>query len=152
MAPRPIRLHPDPVLRGRSAPVTAFDDALAALARDMLDTMYAAPGRGLAAAQVGVTWRLVVMDAGWRDGAPSPRVLVNPEVAWASEERATTEEACLSIPGRIVAVTRPAAVALRWRDLDGTARDGRFAGFEATCLRHEIDHLDGVLCINREDG
>ena len=151
MAPRDIRLVPDPVLRQACAPVVAFDEALAALARDMLDTMYAAPGRGLAAPQVGVALRLVVMDAGWKDGTPDPRVLVNPVLAWLSEARAVGEEACLSIPGPPVMVERAREVGLRWQDLDGTPREGRLSGFEAVCAQHEIDHLDGILCTDRAD-
>jgi len=151
MASRPIATVPDPVLRAPCAPVEAFDEGLAALARDMLETMYAAPGRGLAAPQVGVALRLFVMDVGWTEGAPDPRVLVNPEVAFASQEVVTREEACLSIPGRASTVTRPERVRLRWRDLDGTPREGGFEGFAATCAQHEIDHLDGILCVDREE-
>lgn len=149
MAPRPIRLVPDPVLREPCALVTAFDDDLADLARDMLDTMYAAPGRGLAAPQVGVPLRLVVMDATWKEGHPAPLILVNPEIIWSSNARETYDEACLSIPDRNVSVSRPAEVALRWQGLDGTASEGRFDGFAAVCLQHEVDHLDGILCIDR---
>jgi peptide deformylase len=151
MALRPILQVPDPVLRGRASPVEAFDGDLCDLARDMLETMYEAPGRGLAAPQVGVPQRLFVMDVGWKEGAPGPQVLVNPEIVEASEERVTREEGCLSIPGRLSRVTRPAEVTLRWQDLDGAPRDGTFSGFAATCAQHEIDHLDGILCTDRED-
>jgi peptide deformylase len=106
-------------------------------------------GRGLAAPQVGLSLRLFVMDAGWREGAPEPRAFVNPEVAWASEETETREEGCLSIPDRLVRVARPARVGLRWRGLDGAPHEGSFEGFAAACVQHEIDHLDGVLCIDR---
>ncbi len=149
MSPRPIRQPPDPVLRGRAEPVAAFDGALAALAADLLDTMYAAPGRGLAAPQVGVASRLFVMDAGWKEGAPEPRAFANPEVLWTSGETASREEGCLSIPGRLYRVTRPARLGLRWQGLDGTPQEGEFDGFEAACVQHEIDHLDGVLICDR---
>ncbi len=148
---RPIVQVPDPVLREVAAPVEAFDDGLRALAQDMLETMYEAPGRGLAAPQIGLGLRLFVMDVAWKEGEPEPYVFVNPVVVEASDERVTREEGCLSIPGRTSRVTRPAEVALRWQDLDGAEREGRFDGFAATCVQHEIDHLDGVLCIDREE-
>jgi peptide deformylase len=91
------------------------------------------------------------MDVGWKDGEPDPRVFVNPEIAGASEARVTREEGCLSIPDRVSRVTRPMEVTLRWQDLDGVPREGTFAGFAATCVQHEIDHLDGILCTDREE-
>jgi peptide deformylase len=148
---RAILTLPDPALRAPCAPVHRFDDDLARLADEMLEAMYAAPGRGLAAPQVGVTLRLFVMDATWKEGAPEPRVLVNPELVDASEETALREEACLSIPGRSSWVRRPERVRLRWQDLEGLPREGAFDGFAATCAQHEMDHLDGVLCIDREE-
>lgn len=148
---RPIVQVPDPVLREVAEPVQAFDEGLRALVDDMLATMYDAPGRGLAAPQVGLGLRLFVMDVGWKEGAPDPRVFVNPEIVGASEEAVMREEGCLSIPGRLSRVTRPAEVGLRWRDLDGAEREGTFEGFAATCVQHEIDHLDGILCIDREE-
>jgi peptide deformylase len=87
----------------------------------------------------------------WKEGTPEPQVFVNPEIVDASEEVVTHEEGCLSIPGRTSRVARPAEVALRWQDLDGKTREGRFEGFAATCVQHEIDHLDGILCIDREE-
>ena len=149
MSARPIRLLPDPVLRGTARPVAAFDEALAALARGMLDAMVAASGRGLAAPQVGVALRLFVMDEGWKEGRPDPRAFADPEVLWSSPETATREEGCLSIPGRLWRVTRPARVRLRWRGLDGAPAEGAFDGFAAACVQHEIDHLDGVLICDR---
>ncbi len=148
---RPIVQAPDPVLRGVAEPVEAFDEGLRDLARDMLETMYDAPGRGLAAPQIGLPVRLFVMDVGWKEGASDPQVFVNPEIMGASEEVVTREEGCLSIPGRVSRVTRPAEVSLRWRDLDGAEREETFDGFAATCVQHEIDHLDGILCIDREE-
>ena len=148
---RPIVQVPDPVLREVARPVTGFDADLQALAQDMLETMYDAPGRGLAAPQIGLGLRLFVMDVAWKDGTSDPRVFVNPEVVEASEETVTREEGCLSIPGRTSRVTRPGAVTLRWQDPDGLAQEERFEGFAATCVQHEIDHLDGILCTDREE-
>ncbi len=148
---RPIVQVPDPVLREVAQPVTEFDADLRALAQDMLETMYDAPGRGLAAPQVGLPMRLFVMDVAWKEGEPDPQVFVNPEVLGTSEDRVTREEGCLSIPGRMSRVSRPAEVALRWQDLDGEWQEDTFDGFAATCVQHELDHLDGVLCIDREE-
>ena len=151
MSVRPLVILPDSKLRLISEPVGAITDAVRALAADMLETMYDAPGRGLAAPQVGVGLRIFVMDVGWKEGSPDPQVFVNPEILAVSDERVTREEGCLSIPGRTSRVARPAEVDLRWQGLDGTPREGRFDGFAATCVQHEIDHLDGILCIDREE-
>ena len=145
MAVRPIRVVPDPVLRETCAPVTAFDPALSDLAQDMLDTMYAAPGRGLAAPQVGVLARVFVMDATWKSGDPTPIVFVNPVIETVADRMATMDEGCLSIPDQLVSVTRPDGVALRWQDVTGRSCSGAFSGFAAACVQHEIDHLNGVL-------
>ena len=141
---RPVLAHPDPVLRVVCRPVTG--DATA-LARDMLDTMYAAPGRGLAAPQVGVTERLFVMDATWKDGLPDPRVFANPAIV-AREGRQVNEEACLSIPGVPRRVARPERIVLEWDGARGTRRREAFEGFAAACIAHEMDHLDGVLILD----
>ena len=151
MAVYPSRTFGDPVLRLPCVEVTEFDATLRKLADDMLETMYLAPGRGLAAPQVGVLSRVFVMDVAWKEGTPDPLVLVNPVVVAASDERVAREEGCLSIPGRTVRVSRPARVTLYWRDLDGHPHEGAFEGFGATCVQHEIDHLDGVLCLDREE-
>ncbi|EYD78026.1 Peptide deformylase [Rubellimicrobium mesophilum DSM 19309] len=148
---RPIVHIPDPVLREVAAPVEAFDEGLRDLARDMLETMYDAPGRGLAAPQVGLPVRLFVMDVAWKDGEPDPQVFVNPEVIGTSHDMVTREEGCLSIPERVSRVSRPAEVALRWQDLGGEWQEDTFEGFAATCVQHELDHLDGILCIDREE-
>ena len=145
---RPIVLLGDPVLRARAAVVTVFDDALRALADDMFDTMYAAPGRGLAAPQVGVSQRLFVMDTGWKEGEPDPKVLVNPRITDASAVMQTTAEGCLSIPGRTCRVVRPSTVFLRWQGLYGVSHEGWFYDFDAVCVQHEHDHLDGILCVD----
>ncbi len=145
----PIRLWPDPVLGQRAAPVAAFDAGLRRLAADMLETMYAAPGRGLAGPQVGVLQRLFVMDTTWKDGERRPRVVVNPSLVDPSDETAVQQEGCLSLPGFTAGVERPVAVTLRWQDADGTAHEERLTGFDALCVQHEADHLDGVLTIDR---
>lgn len=142
----PIRQVPDAILRRLCTPVAAFDADLAQLHDNMLATMYAAPGRGLAAPQVGVTQRLFVMDVTWKEGTPTPQVFVNPEVLEVSDDVVTQDEGCLSIPGDLVPVTRPASVSLRWQDLDGLTHNGQFSGFSAACVQHEIDHLNGILC------
>jgi peptide deformylase len=147
-APLPILIVPDPRLRQKARPVGEGDgDAVRALAPRMLATMYAAPGIGLAAPQVGVGLRLVVLDVGPRE-KPAPMVLVNPEIVAASAERAVREEGCLSLPGQFAEVERPARVKLRWRELDGTRREMEADGLLGVCLQHEIDHLDGVLFVD----
>lgn len=146
MSVLPIRIFGDPALR-RVAEDAPLDDRVRRLAADMIETMYDAPGRGLAAPQVGENLRLFVMDCHWKDGAPrSPTVFVNPSFVSRSEDEAVNEEGCLSIPGILVDVSRPAKVVMRWTDLDGGACEKTFEGFEAVCVQHEADHLDGVLC------
>lgn len=149
MALKDILIHPDPRLKKRTDPVRDFDAELHRLADDMLETMYDAPGIGLAAPQVGVMSRLLVMDCVKDEEAePRPMVLINPEVTWASEGLNTYEEGCLSIPDQYADVTRPAEVEVRWQGLDGTSHEERFAGLWATCVQHEIDHLNGKLFID----
>lgn len=147
MAVLPILLLPDPRLRQTCAPVTDFDASLRRLAEDMLDTMYAAPGRGLAGPQVGAMQRIFVMDVGWKDGRPSPLVCLNPVIR-DSAGTAVNTEGCLSIPDRPVRIERPALIRLEWQDLAGRNCEGFFEGFAATCAQHERDHLDGILCID----
>ncbi|AHD08022.1 peptide deformylase [Phaeobacter gallaeciensis] len=144
----PIRAWPDPVLSMRASPVDATED-VAELARDMLDTMYAAPGRGLAAPQVGVLARLFVMDTTWKEGARDPLVCINPDIVALSEEMATMSEGCLSIEGVSLDVTRPAWVDLAWSDLEGVRHQRRFEGFAAACVQHEYDHLEGCVTFDR---
>ncbi|KKK46869.1 hypothetical protein LCGC14_3160940 [marine sediment metagenome] len=149
MSLRPILIHPDPRLKKPADPVTGFDAETRRLADDMLETMYDAPGIGLAAPQIGVMQRLLVMDCVKEDDAPPrPMVLINPRIDWSSETRSTYEEGCLSIPEQYAEVERPAEVEVAWTDLDGQAQSARFSGLWATCVQHEIDHLNGKLFID----
>ena len=148
MAVRPLVTLPDPRLRQRSDAVGTVSDEVRALARDMLDTMYDAPGIGLAAIQIGVPKRLVVIDLAKSDEEKRPLVLVDPEVTWSSEELRVHEEGCLSIPEYYEEVERPDRIRFRYTDLDGRMVEGEAEGLLATCLQHEIDHLNGVMFID----
>ena len=148
MPNRPLVILPDPQLRLVSEPIGEITDEVRALAADMLETMYDAPGIGLAAIQIGVPKRLVVIDLAKPDETRQPMVLIDPEIAWASEEKRTHEEGCLSIPEYYEEVERPAQVKVRFTDLDGNAREVEANGLLATVLQHEIDHLNGVLFID----
>ena len=146
---RPILIHPDPRLKKLCDPVPDISDELRKLADDMLETMYDAPGIGLAAPQVGVGRRLIVLDCEKDDGAPPrPLVMFNPEVVAASDEQSVYEEGCLSIPDHYAEITRPEAVDVAWIDRDGHERVETFDGLWATCVQHEIDHLNGRLFID----
>jgi peptide deformylase len=148
MALRTILTVPDPLLKRVSEPVAAVDDELRALMDDMLETMYAAPGIGLAAIQIGVPKRIVVMDLA-REGEPkAPRYFVNPEITWSSEELFSYEEGCLSVPEVYDAVERPARVRLTYLDYNGEKIEEEAEGLFAVCIQHEMDHLDGVLFID----
>ncbi len=149
MAIRDILIHPDPRLKTVADPVETIDDAIRRLSEDMLETMYHAPGIGLAAPQLGVMKRLLVMDCEKDETAPpQPMVLLNPRVTWTSELINVYEEGCLSIPEQYGEVARPAEVEVAWVGLDGNAQSARFDGLWATCVQHEIDHLDGRLFID----
>ncbi|MEH7827328.1 peptide deformylase [Gemmobacter denitrificans] len=145
---RPILLHPDPRLKKTCDPVTEITEDIVRLAEDMLETMYDAPGIGLAAPQIGVLRRVIVMDCAKAPETPCPMVLLNPEIIWASEDLSTYEEGCLSIPDQYAEVDRPAEVRVRWLALDGTQQEEQFGGLWATCVQHEIDHLNGRLFID----
>ena len=147
MTVRPILIHPDPRLKKVAALVTEITDDLRHAAQDMLETMYDAPGIGLAGPQIGLMQRIIVMDC-IKDGPPEPMVLCNPKVVWSSEDRNTYEEGCLSIPDQYAEVTRPAAVRVTWLGLDGAQHEQDFEGLWAICVQHEIDHLDGKLFID----
>jgi len=148
MAVRDILIIPDKRLRLKSDAVKAVDKPLRALIDDMFDTMYAAPGIGLAAIQIGVPQRVVTMDVAKKDELKQPQVFINPEVVWASDEKATYEEGCLSIPEYYEEVERPRAVKVKYLDLDLKPQEIEAAGLLATCLQHEIDHINGVLFID----
>jgi peptide deformylase len=156
MAIREILTVPNPVLKQVSKTVDVVDDQLRALMDDMLETMYDAPGIGLAAIQVGEPVRVIVMDLQEKpEGAPpeaegvrNPRFFVNPEIVWRSEELVGYEEGCLSVPEIYDEVTRPAKVRLKYRDYNGTEIEEEVDGLYATCIQHEMDHLNGVLFID----
>lgn len=139
-----IRTFGDPVLRTKAEPVRVFDGALRTLAQNMADTMHEAPGVGLAAPQVGVPRRLLVFDSGEEAGA-----YCNPEIVWHSDETQEGEEGCLSLPGQYFPVVRPMQVRVRAQDLDGGAVMREAEGFLARIFQHEIDHLEGVLFVDR---
>ncbi len=152
MAMLPIIEVPDHRLRLKAAPVGAIDARVRRLVSDLFETMYDAPGIGLAAVQVGALDRVFVMDLQTEgaDGVAvkTPRAFIDPEVVWASDERSIYNEGCLSIPEQYAEVERPARVRARWLDVDGVAREEELEGLTATCIQHEIDHLNGVLFID----
>ena len=145
---RPILIHPDPRLKKVCAPVPDLSDDLRNLARDMLETMYDAPGIGLAAPQIGVLERVIVLDCAEKDEEPQPLVMFNPEILLSSDDTNVHEEGCLSIPEQYAEVTRPAEVKVGWLDMDGNPQEAEFDGLWATCVQHEIDHLNGKLFID----
>ena len=153
MAIRPIIEAPDPRLRVTSTPVEQIDDALRALIDDMFETMYDAPGIGLAAIQIGVPKRVLVIDLQEEEDAEGqpirrPRVFINPELYEPSDAQSLYNEGCLSVPDHYAEVERPAAIHARWLDAEGAAHDERIEGMLATCLQHEMDHLEGILFID----
>lgn len=148
MTTLPILIHPDPRLKKNCAAIETVDNTIRTLVRDMLETMYAAPGVGLAAPQVGQNKRVFVMDCMDKEEEPKPMVLINPKVVWASEDLNTYEEGCLSIPQQFADVTRPAEVCVAFQNVDGATCEEHFTGLWATCAQHEIDHLNGVLFID----
>jgi peptide deformylase len=148
MALRDIIILPDKRLRLISLPAKAIDSELRHLVEDMFETMYEAPGIGLAAIQIGVPRRVIVMDLAKKEEPKEQRVFVNPQVLWRSDEKSTYEEGCLSIPEFYEEVERPSRVRVRFLDLTGAEQELEASGLLATCLQHEIDHLDGVLFID----
>ena len=156
MAIRPIYETPDPVLRQISKPVEVFDDALKTLIADMFETMYHAPGIGLAAVQVGEPIRLLVMDLQEPENpddeesppVKEPRVFINPEILWHSDMEVPYTEGCLSVPDQYAEVMRPEKIRSRWQDADGNVHEQEMDGLLAVCLQHEMDHLEGVLFID----
>jgi peptide deformylase len=156
MAVRPIFETPDPVLRQISRPVETFDDALKTLIADMFETMYHAPGIGLAAVQVGEPIRLLVMDLQEPEDpddpespvVKEPRVFINPEILWASETSVPYTEGCLSVPDQYAEVLRPDRIRAKWQDVKGKTYEEELDGLLAVCLQHEMDHLEGILFID----
>ena len=148
MTIRPLVILPDTRLRLASEPVGPVTDEIRTLAADMLETMYDAPGVGLAAIQIGVPKRVVTIDTSKDENDRHPQVFLNPEIVWASEEKRIYDEGCLSIPEFYGEVERPDRVRVRFRDLDGATQEIEADGLLATCIQHEIDHLDGVLFID----
>lgn len=145
MALREILIVPDPRLKKECEPVAEVNDEIRELLDDMLETMYAAPGIGLAAPQIGVMKRVVVMDVSDDKDKPEPLKLVNPEIIWESEDTSVYQEGCLSIPEQYADVERPAEVGLRYLDENGKEHEIEADGLLATCIQHELDHLDGIL-------
>ncbi len=148
MAVLPVLTAPDPRLKATSKPVAKVDDSVRKLMDDMLETMYVSNGIGLAAPQVGVTKRIIVMDLARQGEAPNPLRIANPEIVWQSEEKVVCEEGCLSVPDQYSEVLRPKAVKIRYLDYQNEIRELETDGYLATCIQHEIDHLNGVLFID----
>jgi peptide deformylase len=153
MALLPIIEVPDPLLRAKSMPIERIDDDVRKLVSDMFDTMYAAPGIGLAAVQVAVPRRLMVIDlqepeAEGGEPVRTPRAYINPEIIWSSDERGSYNEGCLSIPEQYAEIERPSRVRARWLDEHGLQHEAEVDGLLSTCVQHEVDHLDGVLFID----
>ena len=148
MALRPIIILPDKRLRLVSEPVTRVDAPVRKLIEEMFEAMYDAPGIGLAAIQLGEPRRIVTMDLAKKDDPPAPQVFINPEIVWSSEEKKVYEEGCLSIPEYYEEVERPAEVKVKYLDREGAPQEVHAQGILATCLQHEIDHLNGVLFID----
>jgi peptide deformylase len=148
MAVREIITIPDKRLRLKSEPVKRIDSGIRKLVDDLFETMYHAPGIGLAAIQIGVAKRVVTMDLSKKEDDHEPQVFINPEIIWRSEETSKYEEGCLSIPEYYEEVERPARVKVKYLDLEGKAHEIEASGLFATCLQHEIDHTNGVLFID----
>ncbi|HWA48687.1 MAG TPA: peptide deformylase [Dongiaceae bacterium] len=148
MALLPILTAPDPLLKKVSQPVKQVDDGVRRLMDDMLETMYHAPGIGLAAPQVGVLKRVIVLDLAREEEEPQPLKLANPEIVWVSDDDATYNEGCLSVPEHYADVVRPARCRVKYLDYNNKAQEIEADGLLATCLQHEIDHLDGILFID----
>jgi peptide deformylase len=148
VAVRSIIIAPDARLKVACARVERVDDEIRALMDDLVDTMYAAPGIGLAAPQIGVARRVIVVDAAPGDETPRPLRLANPEIVWASEERALAEEGCLSFPEHFAEVERPAKIRVRFLDAENEIREIEAEGLLAKCVQHEMDHLDGVVFVD----
>ena len=145
---RKILIEPDPILRKKCAPLEKVDDDIRKLMKDMLETMYDAPGIGLAAVQIGILKRLVVLDVSKDENKKDPLFLINPEIISKSENSSVYEEGCLSLPGQFAEIERPAECFLKYIDLNGKEKKLKANGLLSTCIQHEVDHLNGVLFID----
>ena len=148
MSKRKIIIEPDPLLRNKSSLLEKVDDQVRKLMDDMVETMYSAPGIGLAAVQIGVLKRLIVIDISKDDKKKNPLFLINPEITFRSNKTSTYEEGCLSLPGHFAEVERPAECHLNFLDYNGKKKDLKAGGLLATCIQHEVDHLNGILFID----
>ena len=143
-----IIIEPDPILRKKSEPVEKVDDHLRKFMREMLETMYEAPGIGLAAIQVGILKRLIVIDLARENEKKNPLFLINPEIIYRSKDTSVYEEGCLSLPGQFAEIERPSECTLKYIDFNGNKKELKADGLLATCIQHEVDHLDGILFID----
>ena len=148
MSKRPIIIEPDPILRKKSESLEKVDDELRTLLDDMLETMYAAPGIGLAAVQVGILKRLIVIDISKEKEKKNPIFLINPEIISLSKNTSIYEEGCLSLPGHFAEIERPTECQIKYIDYNGKRKELKANGLLATCIQHEIDHLNGILFID----
>jgi len=148
MALKKILTEPDPILRQISKPVEIVDDTIRKLMDDMLETMYAAPGIGLAAIQIGVPKRIIVLDISKDPEKKEPMYFINPEKIYASKDQATYEEGCLSVPGQFAEIDRPDKCNIKYLDYNGNPKELKAEGLLATCIQHEMDHLEGILFID----
>jgi peptide deformylase len=148
MSKKKIIIEPDPILRKKSELLEQVDDSVRKLMNEMLETMYAAPGIGLAAVQVGILKRIIVMDVSKEEGKKDPLFLVNPEILYKSKNNSTYEEGCLSLPGQFAEIERPAECHIRYINYEGKEKNLEATGLLSTCVQHEIDHLNGILFID----
>ena len=148
MTTRKILIEPDPILRKKCSPLEKVDDQTRKLMKDMLETMYKAPGIGLAAIQIGILKRIVVIDISKDEEKKSPLFLVNPEIIFRSKNTSVYEEGCLSLPGQFAEIERPAECHLKYLDFDGKIKELKAEGLLSTCIQHEVDHLNGILFID----
>ena len=145
---RKILIEPDPILRKKCSPLEKVDDQTRKLMKDMLKTMYEAPGIGLAAIQIGILKRIVVIDISKDEEKKSPLFLINPEITFRSKKTSVYEEGCLSLPGQFAEIERPAECHLKYLDFDGKTKELKADGLLSTCIQHEVDHLNGILFID----
>tara|TARA_B100000575_G_scaffold158489_1_gene126605 strand:+ start:2174 stop:2698 length:525 start_codon:yes stop_codon:yes gene_type:complete len=148
MSQRKIVIEPDPILRKKSEILEKVDDELRKLLDDMLETMYSAPGIGLAAVQVGILKRLIVIDISKEKDKKNPLFLINPEIISKSKNTSTYEEGCLSLPGHFAEIERPAECQIKYIDYEGKKKEIKVTGLLSTCIQHEVDHLNGILFID----